>query len=360
MVDEKVVLITGVAGQWGGQAALSLLGNPGYHVIGLDSEPPDSNLVGLDFIEADIRNPLLVELLISEKVDTVCHLKVIDHDRPSESVFDHNVMGTMKLFGACAESGVRKIVFMSSTAVYGARPGNSAFLSEDNPLLGSRENGYVRDLVEIEAFCNGYRRQYPQVSLTLLRYPNIIGPSVDTPMTRFLSEPFAPVLLGFDPMMQVIHEQDVFRSIIHCVENDHPGIFNVAAEGALPLSKLLALSGKIPLPVLHFFAYWGKDLMGAGGLKLTQYIPFDLDYIRYPWVAEISKMMEVLGYQPIYTPEEALREFAGRQRLRKFMPESSALAYDEARLRDTLERRRRLRELRSANVEGLLEGKDDE
>jgi UDP-glucose 4-epimerase len=244
---------------------------------------------------------------------------------------------------------------MSSTAVYGARPSNSAFLSEDNPLLGSRENGYARDLVEIEAFCNGYSRQYPHVSLTTLRYPNIIGPSVDTPMTRFLSEPLAPVLLGFDPMMQLIHEEDVSQSIVHCMENDNPGVFNVAAEGVLPLSKLLALSGKIPLPMLHFLAYWGKDLLGAGGLRLTRYIPFDLDYIRYPWVADLTRMRDILGYQPVYASEEALREFAGQQRMRIFIPESSELAYDEARLRDTLERRRRIREHQSANIEGQVE-----
>lgn len=344
MADKQIILVTGLAGHWGGRVASSLLTNPNYHVIGLDSELPEGGIENLDFIEADIRNPLLVDLLKAEQVHTVCHLKILDHDRPSESVFDLNVMGTMKLFGACAEAGVRKIVFMSSTAVYGARPGNSAFLDEDKPLLGSRENGYIRDLVEIEAFCNGYRRQYPQINLTILRYPNIIGPNAITPMTRFLREPMAPVLLGFDPLMQLIHEEDVIRSIVTCVDNDHPGVFNLAAEGVLPLSKLLALSGKIPVPVIHLFAYWGKGLLGMGGLRLTRYIPFDLNYIRYPWVADIDKMRNLVKFIPVYTAEEALREFAGQQRLRKYMPESSALVYDEVRLRDTIERRRRIRE----------------
>jgi hypothetical protein len=63
-------------------------------------------------------------------------------------------------------------------------------------------------------------------------------------------------------------------------------------------------------------------------------------------------MREELGFSPQYTMEEALREFAGEQRLRRYMPESAALAYDEERLRDTIERRRRARELEEAKLAG--------
>lgn len=360
MVDKRVVLVTGIAGYWGGRVASALLAAPEYHVIGLDSEPPAEGLVGLDYIQADVRNPLLYELFRSEDVHTVCHLKFIENNHPSETAFDVNVMGTMKVFGACAEAGVRKLVFKSSTAVYGALPDNSAFLREDMPLRGSRKYGYTRDLVEIEAFCNGFRGQYPQINLTILRFPNIIGPGVESPLTQFLSDPLAPVLLGFDPMMQLIHEEDVVQAIVHSINNDVQGIYNVAAQGAMPLSKLMALAGKFPLPVFHMFAYWGMNLPGSGGLQLMRHVPIELDYIRYPWVGDLTRMKDEMMFEPVYTAEEALREFAGKMRVSHYEEESPALGYDGERLRDTIERRRRNRERLAAKPTEKMEGDDHE
>ena len=331
MTHNKVVLITGVAGYWGSKVAERLIKDAGpatplgCHVMGIDAEPPRDEIADLDFIQADIRNPLLLELIQSENIDVVCHLAFSESVHPNEATFDLNVMGTMKSLGACAEAGVKKAVVMSSTMVYGA-------------LQGSRAYGNSRDLLEIEAFCNGLRRQVPEMMLTVLRFANIVGPKVDTPMTRFLRDPLAPVLLGFDPLLQVIHEDDVAAALVHAILNDAPGVFNVAAEGVLPLSRLMALATKPPLPVFHLFAYWSAGVVG------NKHLPIELDYIRYPWVGELAKMRDELGFEPQYTADEALREFAGEQRMRKYMPEAAALAYDEERLRDTMERRRRARE----------------
>ncbi|NLG72067.1 MAG: SDR family oxidoreductase [Chloroflexi bacterium] len=344
MEDQEVILVTGVAGYWGRKVAARLIELDGNrHVIGLDVEAPDPEVKDLDFIQADIRNPLLVDLLRAERVSTVCHLVFVDSVRPGEATFDINVMGTIKVIGACAEAGVRKVVLKSSTAVYGACPANPAFLTEQHPLRGSRSYGYTRDMVEIESFCNGFRRQYPQLIQTILRFSSIVGPNVDTPMTRFLRESWTPILLGFDPMMQIIHEQDVVDALVHAVFNDVPGVFNVAALDAMPLTRIMALAGKLPVPVFHLFAYWGAAALGSSGLRLTRYVPIELDYIRYPWVADLTRMQEEMGFMPRYTAEETLREFAGHQRVRRFRPDALSLAYDEERLRDTLERRMRMR-----------------
>jgi UDP-glucose 4-epimerase len=355
MSDKKVILVTGVANYWGAQLAARLAdgarADSAYHVIGLDSEPPGESLHGLDFIQADIRNPLFVDLLKSEDVHTVCHLVFSESMRPSEAAFDINVMGTMKVLGACAEAGVRKVVLKSSMTVYGANPGNPSFITEQQPPQAGRSYGTTRNLVEIEAFCNGFRRQVPEMILTILRFSSIIGPKVDTPMTRFLKQPLAPVLMGFDPLMQVIHEMDVVEALAYAVYNDVPGVFNVAAEGILPLSRLMALASKLPIPIFHLFAYWGSDLLGAAGLSTRRHWPIEMDYLRYPWVGDLAKMREDLGFVPRYTAEEALREFAGEQRLRHYMPESAALAYDEERLRDTIERRKRSREINDQRQE---------
>jgi UDP-glucose 4-epimerase len=357
----KVILVTGVAGYWGAQLAGELLGRRNYeggadwHIIGLDTNIPDPEIQGLDFIQADIRNSLLVDLLQEEQVDTLCHLAFVDSVRPVESAFDANVIGTMKVLGACAQAGVRKVVLKSSTAVYGAHPDNPAFITEEHPLQGSRKYGYTRDLVEVEAFYNGFRRQVPEMVLALLRFANIVGITADTPMTRFLSEPLSPVLMGFDPMMQIIHERDVVDALVHAVVNDAHGAFNIAAEGVLPLSKLMAIAGKIQLPVVHPLAYCGVGVLDRIGFRSGRFLPIELDYLRYPWVGDLSKMREEFGFAPRYTAEEALREFAGQQRMQRFMPESAALAYDEQRLRDTLERRRRMRTRQAMSTAGDFE-----
>lgn len=338
---QRVVLVSGAAGYWGARVAARLMADPGLYVIGLDSDKPKDEIKGLDFIQADIRNPLIAELIQGEQVDTLCHLKFIETAHPSESAFDVNVMGAMKLFGACVEANVRKIVFKSSTAVYGALPDNPSFLTEERSLRGSPRCGSTRDLVEIETFCNGLLHQAPHVGLTGLRFASIIGPTADTPMTRFLKEPLAACLLGFDPMMQVIHEDDVVEALAHAVLNDAPGVFNVAAPGVMPLWRLMALAGKLPLPIVHPLLYWGANLLGG---KLSRYAPIEPDYIRYTWVADTARMRDGLGFSPRYTADEALREFAGLQRLSRYLPESISLANDEKRLRDTIERRRRIRE----------------
>lgn len=351
MTDKKVVLVTGVSRDWGGRVASELVAMPDLHVIGLDNEKPDPEIKGLDFIKADIRNPHLVDLLQEEGVEVVCHLAFMESQQPNEQALDFNVIGTMKVFGACSQSGVKKIVLKSTTAVYGANPDNSAFLREEHPLKSNSENGYVHDMVEVESFCNGFRLQAPDITLTILRFPSIIGPSVDTPMTRLLQQPFPPVLLGFDPMVQIIHENDVVGAILYAIDQEIPGVYNVAAEGVMPLYKLIKLSGKQPLPVFHLFAYWGSDLLNLTGIPYQKYMPVDIDYIRYAWVSDLNKMRETMGFTPDFTAEEALREFAGFQRMRLYQPQAPDLEHDEQRLKDTIERRKRLRQRQSEPVE---------
>jgi UDP-glucose 4-epimerase len=341
MDPKTVVLVTGVAGYWGRRLAARLAADPALHVLGLDATPPVESIKGLDFIQADVRNPLLVDVLRQEAVQKVCHLAFRESGRRDEAAFDLNVMGTMKVLGACAEAGVGRIVLRSSTAVYGARADNSAFLSEDHALNAGPRTGTLRDLLEIEAFCNGFQRQAPASRLTALRFAHIIGPTVDSPLTRFLRNPLAPILLGFDPLMQVIHEDDVVEALAHALGHPTAGVFNIAAEGVLPLSKLMALAGKMGVPVVHLAAYWGNPLLAGVGLPVYRFWPLEPDALRYPCVGDLAQMRDTLGFTPKYTSAEALREFAGSRRLRPYQPRSAAATHEQEVLRDTLARRRR-------------------
>jgi len=341
----KVILITGVADYWGARLAARLLAEPGLHVMGLDDAPPKRVPDGLDFVQADVRNRLLTQLLKQERVDSVCHLKFVPTIRPSSAAFEMNVVGTKRLLDASAEAGVGKVVVKSSMAVYGAHPDNPAILTEDRALRARRRYGYMRDMMAIETLCHELRRQEPALTLTNLRPASIVGPTADTPMTRFLKSRWAPALLGFDPMLQLIHEQDVLEALTHAVLNDVPGVFNVAADGALPLSRIIALSGKRYLPALHNLAYWGVGVLGGVGAELERYAPIELDYLRYSWVGDLTHMRGELGFEPRYSAEETLREFAAKAH-HKLHPD--ALAADENRLQATLERRRQVSKGRKA------------
>jgi UDP-glucose 4-epimerase len=172
-------------------------------------------------------------------------------------------------------------------------------------------------------------------------------------MTRFLKNRWAPVLLGFDPLLQLIHEDDVVKLLADSVLNDRPGAFNVAAEGVMPLRRVLALAGTFPLPVFHPLAYWGTQLIPGSGLELDDVVPLELDYLRYPWVGDITKMRDEMGFVPGYTAEEALREFAVRRQQPGRIPTEDSLAVDEEQLRVAIERRRRIKaQPASAAVKG--------
>ncbi len=250
----------------------------------------------------------------------------------------------MKLLAAASESGVGKVILRSSTAVYGAHPTNSAFLTEDKPLRGSRHYSSIRDLIEIEAFVNGFRGQSPETAVTVLRFSNIVGLTADTPMTRFLKMQSPTVLLGFDPLMQLIHEDDVVDALVFSVLNEISGTFNVSAEGPMPLSRILRLTRRVPMRIFHPLAYKSSELLSGTRFMPKRFVPIEWDYLRYPWVADLTLMRTEMGFDPLYLPEEALREFAGQRSLNAEDGQVDMQLTDEQQLRDILDRRRRVRE----------------
>ncbi len=322
MSEPRTILITGVTSAWGRRVAARLGQEPGVRLIGLDVLPAERAPTGLDYVQSDPRQRGLPALLRDRGVEIVCHLAYRSVDRHSEAAFEHNVMGTIHLFGACAKAGVRRIVARSSTMVYGALPDNPALLVETAPLRASRDHGECRYLVEMEQFYDGFHHTAPEVKLAILRFANIVGPTADTPMTRFLAEPRAPVLLGFDPLLQFIHEDDVVEALAQAAIGEIAGPVNVAATPSLPLTRALALAQKIPVVVPHPLAYWSTTFLGDS----ERLAPLPWDYLRYRWVADTSRLETDWGFLPAVGAEEALRAFvaAGRQPVAELWREALA------------------------------------
>ncbi len=303
----KTLAITGLFSPLGrhmAQAASQF----GLRVLGIDLKPMTKPLPGIEFVEADLRNPLIAELFKAEKVDAIIHCAFRWRQRRTEEVFDSNVMGTMRLLGAAALAGVHKFILPSSTVIYGADPDNPTFIDEESDFMGRPAYAYIRELREIETFVNGFRREQPHMVITTLRFANILGGGIPSPLAEFLALPAAPTLLGFEPMLQVIHHDDVLRALGHCLLEDYNGVYNIAADPPFPLFKLLALAGVAPAPVFHPLAYYGFRAGRLLSTKTYDLAPLPWDYLRYSWTADTTRMKQELAFTPSIDAETTVRQ----------------------------------------------------
>ncbi len=318
----NTLAITGLFSPLGRRMA-RLASNFGVRVLGIDIKPMTKPFPGVEFVEADIRNPLLSELFKVEKVDAILHCSFRWRQRRTEEVFDSNVLGTMRLLGAAAIAGVHKVIIPSSTFVYGANADNPAFIREETELRGPAHYAYIQELREIETFVNGFRRQHPDIVITTLRFANILGGGIASPMARFLAVPMPPTLLGFDPMTQFIHHDDVLRVLGHCIMSDFSGVYNVAAPDPMPLLKALALAGAAPCPTLHIFTYpglrWGRLL----SRRVDDLAPLPLDNLRYSWVASTERMIQDLTFEPTEDAETTVAGFGKALRKHRYETNTS-------------------------------------
>ena len=323
-MDQRTVLITGVAGRWGHRLARQLVKFPIVRVLGLDLRAPERPIDGVEYVQADIRDPLLVELLRTEKVEGILHMVFASGHHPdsqkrsTEEAFQINVMGTMEVLAAAHAAGVKQVVLKSTTMLYGADIKNPLYFHEDAPLTGVTTKPLLRHRYEIEQAVADFRRNH-ELKLAVLRYPGVVGKSGASTFMRYLGQPAPPMLLGFDPLFQVIHEADVVGSMLHAMAQEADGVFNVAADGVMPLSQLIRQVGRQPLPLLHPFAYGLNRVPFLKKSKLMkQFMPFEWEYLRYPWIADTTRMHADLGYTPRYAMEAAVEDFRGTLRLQRY------------------------------------------
>ena len=142
----------------------------------------------MQFIQIDLRGQSLEDLLTEERVETVCHLKYVECDGQPASAANTNIEYATNILSACANKGVNNIIIRSSTAVYGARQDNPAFLKEKAAIREGQSTGFAQEQIKIERECQSFRDLFPQLDLTILRFANIVGRSADSPLIRFLKQ----------------------------------------------------------------------------------------------------------------------------------------------------------------------------
>ena len=208
-----------------------------------------------------------------EGVDTVVHAAFLSTPTHANAwAHELESIGTMHVLNACAETpgaqagrlvadgGLRRASAQPELPDRGARAARRTRRARASSRTRSRSSGR----------CAASARSTPTPSSTTLRTAATLGPTIRNFATRFFSRPVAPTLMGYDPLMQFVHERDVVDAFSLAVDNDFAGEFNIVGDGVLPYSTILAMMGKVPLPMPHFLAYpLSRGAVGDAGVRLA-------------------------------------------------------------------------------------------
>jgi UDP-glucose 4-epimerase len=319
------VLVTGLSSYWGGRLAQALESFPEIEaIIGVDVREPTRELERTEYVKVGNQHSLIQRIVQAAEIDTVIDTRlVVDAIATSRSdAHENNVIGTLNILAACGgpDSPVRKLIFKSSAHWYGCEQDDPAFFTEEMRRQHPPRTAIERDIVEAEASVADYGEKRRDLTVTILRCANVLGPSVDTSHTRMFSLPAIPMILGFDPRYQFAHEDDVVHALEHSAFNDLPGIYNVAGDGVLALSEVAGLLGKRPLPILP---PWGTGLAVGPLRRLGLRVPDEmLNQLRFGRGVD-NRRLKATGFRYQYTSREAVLSFGEHMRLRPVLAGAS-------------------------------------
>ena len=291
-------------------------------IIGIDTVPPrTADLPALgrtEFVRADIRNPMIARVISQARVTTVVHSALMASPHPVGGrvpMQEMNVIGTMQLLAACQKSDtVRRLVVKSTTAVYGSGARDPAVFTEDMHPRDGQSLGYAKDAVEVEGYVRGFARRRSDIDVTVLRLSNVLGPTAETALTRYLSMPVVPTALGFDPRLQVVHEADAVETLRLATTSRRPGIYNVAGAGVLHLSQIVRRAGRMRLAVPSLaLGVVGAAVRNSG---LVEFAAEESSYLHFGRAVDTTRLHDQFGYTPRYSTAAAVEAFVTARRSR--------------------------------------------
>jgi UDP-glucose 4-epimerase len=294
----KKVLITGITGGQGRRLARNLLARrKGYRIVGVDRDKWEGRPHEVKMVVVDVRKKKFEDVIRRERPDAIVHLASIRHFAAHPAVrHEVNVHGTQRLIEFAVAHGVKQVVIMSSSYVYGALPDNPYYMDESFPLNVSRTYPEMRDLAEMDMTATAFLWRYPEVLISVLRPVNVLGYHVHSAIGRYLRRERVPTLLGFDPMMQFIHEDDLAEAIALMLEYETRGVFNVTGPGAVPLRVAIEEIGGTPLPLLDAVARPVIGRLFRWGLY--PFPPGAMDFVKYQCTLDGSRFQAATGFKP--------------------------------------------------------------
>jgi len=297
------VLISGIAGALGRRLTRAL--HRHRRVVGLDQRSFTDRPKDVEHREVDIRRKRAREVFRDSDVRAVVHLGVLhdSHDRTTDH-HARNLLGFQQLLDCVRQYDVPKVVLVSSANVYGPRSDNPQFLTEEAPLLGAAASEHARDLVSLDMVAQSFFWKHTDTETVILRPAHVLG-TLENAASNYLRLKVVPTLLGFDPMVQVVHQDDVVRAIMLSLRPGVRGIFNLAGPPPVALSRALGVLERKVLPVPHTVARLGAERLWRW--RMGPVPPPDLDFIRYVCMVDDARARDVLGYEPHFGLVETLQ-----------------------------------------------------
>jgi UDP-glucose 4-epimerase len=342
------ILVTGLSTYWGARLAQALEGFEQIEaIIGVDSREPTRELERTEFVKVSNQHSLIQRIVRAAEIDTVIDTRLIVNSlaAPARDAHENNVIGTMNILAACtgSDSPVRKFVFKSSTQYYGSEQDDPAFFTERMRRPHAPGSSLERDILEAELAVADFADKNRDVTVTTLRCANVLGPDVDTNFTRMFALPMVPMVLGFDPRLQFIHEDDIVHALEHAALNQIPGTFNVAADGVLALSEAIALVGKRALPVLPPF---GSGLLVGPLRRLGFRIPDEMTNLMRFGRGVDNRRYRATGFEYGFTSREAVARLGEHLRLLPVLRGSDDVYHYEREVEEFLRWSRHVRRSR--------------
>jgi UDP-glucose 4-epimerase len=270
-------------------------------------------------------------VITSAEVDTVVHTSLSSSPAASGgrvAMKEMNVIGTMQLLAACQRSPrVRRLVLKSTTAVYGSSPRDPAIFTETMAPKAMPPGGYAKDAVEIEGYVRGFGRRRPDVSVTVLRFANFIGPRIDTSLTRYFALPVVPTVLGYDARMQLLHSEDALAVLEQAARQDLPGVFNVGAPGVLLLSQAIRRAGRVQVSLPSMIVGPASRLFR--GARLVDMTPDQMRFLNFGRVVDTDRLRDTFGFTPRWTTMQAFDDFVHGHELRPMISSAQVNAVEK-------------------------------
>lgn len=301
-----VVAVTGAAGPVGGRVAAALVAAPDAvrKVVGIDDRRGD--VEGVHWRVVDVSSPSVADKLAG--VDVVVHLAG-STDLASALTTDagrrraHEVRSAQAVLTASAAVGVRHVVVVTSAMVYGALAGAPVPLDEDAPLQAPPDAGLVGDLLEVERLADVAGRSHPGLALTVLRPAALVGPGVDTVVTRHFEAPRLLTVRESETLWQFCHVDDLASALVPVVRDRITGPLTVGSDGFLTQSSVEEISGMRRLELPSSLAFGTAERLHRVGV-----LPMpasDLAYVVHPWVVPSARLRGT-GWRPAYDNETCL------------------------------------------------------
>ena len=297
-------LVTGASGGLGRLVCRRL--HRTFDVVAVDKRPFPDRPKDVEHHELDLRRKSALLLLKKRRPDCIVHLGFQHDPRGSAGAFSFNVEGTAQRLRFAEQVRPKKFVFLSSAILYGPSATSSGFLTEEAPLLAAGTMPSLSDLISLDMMVQSFFWKRPETETVILRPVHIVGPHLNNPATRFLKRKSIPTMLGFDPMVQIIHEADVVEALSLALRPGVRGVFNVVGGGQAPLSRLVAARGGRTVPVPR--ALLKAAMSRAGALRLTQFPTDEIDLLRYSCLVDGTRARDELGFHATHTLKQTLSD----------------------------------------------------